>query len=200
MLSEKALEQVHGGWVITLFGIAGFVGGVLGQIVAGVGAGVYKAHDSQGHYADVKEAKVVVKPVGLGKTVDFKAEQITVLNSDDVRDLRGASLSIGATASLPPKVQEIVSKKCGGMAGNFFGIITGGNIGAEATIPVVNPNGRKTDMYKITVGDSGHAIFSGDGVTSTSIELYASASVTNVNITDTNRMENACYYATKKTC
>lgn len=197
MLSEKALEQVHGGWIITLTGIICFIGATVGQAVFGVGGGVYKAHDSMGHYAEVKEAKFLVKPTGLGKTTEFKSETITVLNSDNVRDLHGASLSIGATASLPPKAQELVAKKCGGVASDLFGVITSGSIGAEATIPVINSNGRTEQIYKFKVDTPGTATFSGTGILSKSIELYASTSVTDVKVTNVDRMENDCYHATK---
>lgn len=199
MLSEKQLERVQGGWVITLSGIVGFVGGVFGNVVAGVGAGTYEAHDSMGHYGHVTKAEAVVKPVAFSQSLELREEKVTILNSDDMRDLSGASISIGATASLPQKVQEWIGNKCGGAMGELFGIITSGSVGAEVTIPVINDNGRQESMFKITTTDPAHGVVTGNGLAKTGIELYAAASVNDVKIDKTDRMENMCYHCVKST-
>jgi len=197
MLSEKQLEKVQGGWVITLSGIVGFVGAVVGGAIFGGGGGSYEAHDSMGHYGHVEKVEAKVKPTGFGKIFDVRHEDVTVLNSDNMRDLQGGHLTLGITSSLPPVIQAGIDKTFG-VKGQYFALVTPPNAGAEISIPIINSKGiQENALISVTASNCIETkIPTGNGFAVTGVEVYAGVSATKVTVDKTDRMENYCYAMT----
>jgi len=201
MLSEKQLAYVQGGFFIELSGVMGFLGGVFGGAIFGVGGGTYEAHDSMGHYGHVNKVEAKVKPAGFGSPCTVKKEEVTVLNSDNMSDLEGAHLTLGVTASLPQVVQDGISQLCG-RASTYFGLVTShgsDGVGAEISIPIINSKGiHENALIKTsTTTDSLVAVVpKGSGMYTTGVEVYAGVSATKVTVDKTDQMESYCYAMT----
>lgn len=203
MLSDKQLERVQGGWwFIDLAGIGTFLGASFGTVAAGFGFGGYKAHDSMGHYGHIGKVEAKVKPVCLASPIEIKTENITVLNSDNMRDLEGAHISVGITANLPPILRDGVSRMCG-KAVPLFGVISKGGVGGEVSIPVINTSGKHdTVLIKTSTCEKDNMkIFAppGSGYAQTGVQVYASVSLTKVDVEKTDQMESYCYTVTHPT-
>lgn len=197
MLSDKELTQVQGGWMIFLSGITAFIGGLFDGAIVGGGGSFFSAHDSSGQYGHVVKAEVKAKPLGLGKAIDFKTENIVVLNSDHMQDLNGAAIAVGATASLPSSIVDSISSG-GKHVPEMFGIVYDKNpkgVGFEASIPVTT-NGIQHGkaLFKTVSDDPIKGIYvSMPGMPQVAVDVYASASFSNVKVDRVDKRERSLY-------
>lgn len=196
MLSEKQLDVVQGGWYIDLSGISAFFGGIFGGAIVGGGGSYYNAHDSSGQYGHVAKAEVKAKPLGLGKVIDIKTEHVVVLNSDHMEDLKGASIAIGATASLPPALVDTIASG-GKHVPEMFGVLYdrgSKGIGGEVSIPLGKGGSQGEALIKSITDDPAKGMFvSVPGMPQVAIDTYASVSFSDVKVDRVDSRERTLY-------
>lgn len=196
MLSEKQLGLVQGGWFIDLTGITAFLGGVFGGAIVGGGGSYYTAHDTSGQYGHVAKAEVKAKPLGLGKVAELKTEHIVVLNADHMQDLKGASIAIGATATLPSSLVDTIASG-GKHVPEMFGILYdqgGRGIGGEVSIPLGRGGTQGAALIKTITDDPAKGLFvSVPGMPKVAVDTYASVSFSDVKVDKVDRHERSLY-------
>ena len=201
MLSEKQLDLVQGGWFIDLVGIFGFIGAQVGSVVTTISGASYQARDGMGQTATVQQAGVSVSPSIFGSFGFGTREQtIKVLNSDDVHDLAGAKIAVGAVATLPARVQESLGREYGAKHDELFGIAIPHNaVGAEVSIPIVSTQGKPSTPVLVQVSaEKTNAYVSGGGI-SVGVNLTATLSLTDVKVTDIDQTAMLAYMQQKQT-
>lgn len=215
MLSEQSLDQVSGGVLdvlnifkvlrldmlmrftrcemLDLTGVTGFIGGVVGSLFGGVSLGSFRATGDEGHYGTVRTVGATVKPAFFGTNGVVKDQHIKVLNADDIRDLNGVHLSVGAVASLPTFVQDKLADQHGIHTGELFGLVCPTGKGMEASFSF----GDGKTLLK-TSSDSTIALVTGKGTAVSGIEVYGTLSLSGVEVKGVDRMAQTAYHESKK--
>jgi len=202
MISEHLLGLVSGGNPppIELNGFFGSIMTSVGEFfTTALSFGNYEARDDMGQSGTVKQVNTCLSPIGCGKILDIRKERVTVLNSDNMRDLNGTSVSFAATASLPPIVQRGLSDKFGRVTADHCAILTGKGIGAEFTLPVKTETGRHDVLCKVTRITDQQVEISGAGLGKFGIDIHGSANIGFATVENVDQVACAAYLESKRT-
>lgn len=201
MISERELNLVSAGLPppIEMFGnFFSVVTSVVGYFTAAPSVGHYTARDDMGQSGTVTQVSANFSPIGCGKLLDVRKDHVTVLNSDNMRDLQGTQVSIGATASLPPIIQRGLSDKYGRSVADHCAFLSGNGVGAEFSLPVKSDTGRHDVLCKITKITDQQIQIRGTGIGQFGIDLYGSTTASFVDVKNVDQTACLAYAESKK--
>lgn len=210
MLSETHLNSVSGGFldflnifkvlkldqvfrastceVIDLKGIFGSIGFHIGQWTGSLGYGHYNASDSSGQHGHMDQVRGALSPAFFGTNhLAAREQSIRVINSNDMRDLGGARLVLGAVARFPQAIQRAMGDMFGAKHDEIIGIaIPKTAVGAQVSIPAISLTGKDMTsgvLLSVSKENAQNVQITGQGM-NLGIEMFGAVELNAVKVDD----------------
>lgn len=201
MLNEQILEKISGGKpFIELIGQ--FISAMFPTRFGSFGGSVarYEAHDDMGQRGHVDQARFTYQPpLANAFGIDKGVQHVTIVNSDNMRDLNGCKLYVAEKHTLPPALVSAVEKASlnpihsGANVHGVFGVAIPDSVkGTEISIKVPGDPDAKLTVSKTSDKSSPFARFTSGG-NIFGVNLSAGISLTEAKVETIDRMANDSY-------